>query len=95
MNANTKKTTVSLDGFHLLDVSVNEDSRTVVAELSACGEEPEFIYAEQFDAPCNYLRAAIKKAIVYIGADCDNCVSEPKRRSRNDWLKEYGTNVIM
>lgn len=84
MNDNIQKTRVELDGFHSLDVSVNEAQRTVVAELIACGEEPEFIYAEKFDSPCNYLRNAIKKAVVYIGSNKDLKVFENKKRNKDD-----------
>lgn len=68
MNNEMKSTRVNLDGVHLLDVTVNEKARTVVAEL-VVGEESTFIYAEKFDVPCNYLRTAIKKAIMYLSDD--------------------------
>jgi len=68
MSNDVKTTRVNLDGFHLLDITVNEKAKTVVAEL-IIGEETTFIYAEKFDVPCNYLRTAIKKGIVYIGAE--------------------------
>lgn len=79
MNNYTKTTRVNLDGFHSLDITVNEKAKTVVAEL-IIGEESTFIYAEKFDAPCNYLRTAIKKGIVYINGNVPelNCVSEKK-----------------
>ena len=67
MSNDLKTTRVNLDGRHSLDITVNENAQTVVAELIV-GEETTFIYAEKFDAPCNYLRTAIKKGIVYIGA---------------------------
>ncbi len=63
-----KTTRVNLDGVHSLDVTVNEQAKTVVAEL-VTGGEATFIYAEKFDAPCNYLRTAIKKAIMYLSGD--------------------------
>lgn len=66
MSNDVKTTRVNLDGVHMLDVAVNEKKRTVVAEMIV-GEETTFIYAEKFDAPCNYLRTAIKKGIVYLG----------------------------
>ena len=62
----TKKTRVDLDRRHSLDVTVNESSCTVVAEMITDGGEPTFIYAEKFDEPCNYLRTAIKKGITYL-----------------------------
>lgn len=64
-----KKTRVNLDGFHSLDISVNEENKTVIAELVVPDEVPTFIYAEKFDAPCNYLKAAIKKGVVYLDAN--------------------------
>lgn len=73
----TKKIRVNLDRRHSLDVSVNEENRTVVAELITDGGEPGFIYAEKFDVPCNYLRSAIKKGLVYIsGANTVNICNE-------------------
>lgn len=79
MNDKTKTTRVNLDGFHSLDVTVNERARTVVAELIT-GEETTFIYAEKFDVPCNYLRAAIKKGIVYLNGK----ISEANHMSENE-----------
>ena len=68
MNNNIKTTRVALDRLHSLDITVNEKTKTVVTEL-VIGEESTFIYAEKFDVPCNYIRTAIKKGIVYIGAE--------------------------
>lgn len=68
MNSNIKTTRVNLDGLHSLDITVNEQAKTVVAELIS-DEETTFIYAEKFDEPCNYLRTAIKKAIVYLNGN--------------------------
>lgn len=68
MSNDLKTTRVNLDGRYSLDITVNENAKTVVAELIV-GEEATFIYAEKFDAPCNYIRTAIKKGIVYIGAE--------------------------
>ncbi len=65
MNNDVKITRVNLDGVHSLDITVNEKAKTVVTEL-IIGEASTFIYAEKFDAPCNYLRTAIKKSIVYL-----------------------------
>lgn len=80
MNNDVKITRVNLDGLHSLCVAVNEKAKTVVAELIV-GEESTFIYAEKFDTPCNYLRSAIKKSIVYLNGDTPeaNFVSEKKR----------------
>ncbi len=69
MNKDAKKTRVNLDGLHSLDISVNEENKTVVAELIVPDEPPTLIYAEKFDAPCNYLKAAIKKGVLYLDSD--------------------------
>lgn len=73
MRNDLKTTRVNLDGVHLLDVTVNEKAKTVVAELIT-DEETTFIYAEKFDAPCNYLRTAIKKGVLYLGGGVDGFV---------------------
>ena len=80
MNNDIKTTTVNLDGIHSLEISVNEKAKTVVAELIV-GEESTFIYAEKFDSPCNYIRTAIKKGIVYLNGDTPetNYMSENKK----------------
>jgi len=69
MNKSVKKTRVNLDGLHSLDISVCEENRTVMAELIMPDEPPVLIYAEKFDTPCNYIKAAIKKGIVYLDGD--------------------------
>ena len=66
MEDKTRKTRIELDDFYSLDVSVNETKRTVIAELIVGAGEPDFIYAENFDVPCNYLRTAIKRGISFI-----------------------------
>ncbi len=68
MRNDLKTTRVNLDGVHSLDVTVSEQAKTVVAELIT-GDESTFIYAEKFDFPCNYLRTAIKKAIMYLNSE--------------------------
>lgn len=75
-----KTTRVNLDGLHSLEIAINGRAKTVVAELIV-GEETTFIYAEKFDAPCNYLRTAIKKSIVYLNGDASetNHISEKKK----------------
>ncbi len=80
MNNDVKTTRVNLDGLHSLEIAINEKAKTVVAELIV-GEEIIFIYAEKFDTPCNYLRTAIKKSIVYLNGDKPeaNYVSEKKK----------------
>lgn len=66
---NKKKIRVNLDGLHSLDISVDEENRTVVAELIIPDEIPTLIYAEKFEVPCNYLKAAIKKGVIYLNGD--------------------------
>ena len=80
MGNGIKTSRVNLDGVHSLDIKVNEKAKTVVAELIV-GDESTFIYAEKFDAPCNYLRTAIKKGIVYLneGPPETKPVSEKKK----------------
>lgn len=79
MNNDIKITRVNLDGIHSLDITINEKAKTVVAELIV-DEESTFIYAEKFDTPCNYLRTAIKKGIVYLNGDTSetNYIGENK-----------------
>lgn len=72
MSIDVKTSRVNLDGVHSLDIKVNEKAKTVVAEMIV-GDEATFIYAEKFDAPCNYLRTAIKKGIVYLGGEKQSC----------------------
>lgn len=65
MNNDLKIQRVNLDGIHFLLISVNEKAKTVTAELIS-DKDITFIYAEKFDVPCNYLRAAVKKGIAYL-----------------------------
>lgn len=85
MKESVKKTRVNLDGLHSLDISVNEESKTVIAELIVPDETPTFIYAEKFDAPCNYLKAAIKKGVVYL--DANKTGRLPSGRHDSDTVK--------
>lgn len=80
MKNDVKTTRVNLDEIHSLNITVNEKAKTVVAELVA-GGETTFIYAEKFDVPCNYLRTAIKKSIIYLNGDTPETsyVSENKK----------------
>lgn len=80
MNDDIKTTRINLDGFHILEISVNEKSKTVVADMIE-GKEKTFIYAEKFDSPCNYIRTAIKKSIVYLNGDAPepNRINELKK----------------
>lgn len=96
MEGNFKKTRVNIDGFHSLDVSVNETKRTVVAELATGDAEPVFIYAERFDSPCNYIRTAIKKGITYInGSVSEAADGDKKKRSQSELLNGCVSDVIM
>lgn len=78
-----KTTRVNLDGVHSLDVTVNEQAKTVVAVLIT-GDESTFIYAEKFDAPCNYLRTAIKKAILYLNGNAPKTESASRKTLENN-----------
>lgn len=84
MNMSVKKTRVNLDGLHSLDISVNEKNKTVIAELVVPDETPTMIYAEKFDAPCNYLKAAIKKGVVYLDG---NKKTKPTRNDYSETTK--------
>lgn len=96
MGAEIKKMRVNIDGFHLLDVTVNEAKRTVVAELAAGDAEPVFIYAERFDSPCNYIRTAIKKGIDYINlCGRESAGSPKKKRTDSELLNGSVSDVIM
>ena len=83
MSNDLKRTRVNLDRRHSLDITVNEKAKIVIAELIV-GEEATFIYAEKFDAPCNYLRTAIKKGIVYIGAEKQCCEHKQSEVQENN-----------
>ncbi len=94
----SKKTKVNLDGIHFLDVSVNEKSYVVIAELVEYNREPIFIYGEKFDEPCNYLRSAIKKGIAYLnGKDlkCGDMENNSKKYIKRNLLNGFVRNDIM
>ncbi len=76
MNKNVV-TRINLDGLHSLDVSVNESQKTVIAELVIPDEQPEMIYAEKFDYPCNYIKTAIKKGLIYLNGEEKNEYKKP------------------
>ena len=78
MSSDIRKTRVNLDGLHSLEIVINEKAKTVVAEI-IFGNDSTFIYAEKFDTPCNYLRTAIKKGIVYLNGNA----SEAEYASQN------------
>ena len=60
---------VNLDGFHSLDISIDEEKKTVITELITPDDGPVMIYAEKFDEPCNYLKKGIRRGIEFINAD--------------------------
>lgn len=63
---------IYIDSKRSLRITIDEGSRTVVAELET-SNGLEFIYAEQFSKPCNYLKTAIKRCIEYMDkSDFDN-----------------------
>ena len=76
MENSVEKTVVNLDGLHSLEISVNKENKTVIAELIVPDEPPAFIYAEKFDEPCNYMKNAIKKGIVYLRGEQQEVTSE-------------------
>lgn len=65
-NIGSIKNRVNLDGIHSLDISVNEEKKTVITELITLDGEPVMIYAEKFDKPCDYLKKGIRKGIEYL-----------------------------
>ena len=76
-----RKVRVNLDGLHSLDISVCEAKRTIVTELVLPDEPPELIYAEKFDEPCNYLKTAIKRGILYLDGRAPSESKEKIKRS--------------
>lgn len=81
MKNSVVRTLVNLDGLHSLEISVNKENRTVIAELIVPDEPPTFIYAEKFNEPCNYMKTAIKKGIVYLqGEQSDKPCKIPSGR---------------
>ncbi len=67
------KKKVFLDGYHTAVISVNEDSKTVIAELES-EDENELIYAEKFNKTCNFEKEAIKAVIAYLKNSFDGSV---------------------
>lgn len=56
---------VFLDGRHTAVIKVNENRRTVTAELET-EDGCELVYAEKFDKPCNYEKEALKSCLRYL-----------------------------
>ncbi len=82
----SEKVRVNLDGLHSLDIRVCEAKRTIVTELVLPDEPPEFIYAEKFDEPCNYLKTAIKRGILYLDGRVSPCEKQKNERREARWL---------
>lgn len=80
------KVRVNLDGMHSLDISVCEAKRTIVTELVLPDEPPELIYAEKFDEPCNYLKTAIKRGILYLDGQKSPESKEKMKRGDIPWI---------
>ncbi len=80
------KVRVNLDGLHSLDISVCEAKKTIVTELVLPDEPPELIYAEKFDEPCNYLKTAIKRGILYLDGRTSSEYKSKIKRSDHPWL---------
>ena len=59
------KKRIFLDGKHTAVISVNEERKTVVAELET-EEGTDFVYAEKFNDFSNYEKEAIKACIRYL-----------------------------
>ncbi|MBQ8762481.1 MAG: hypothetical protein IJZ07_00060 [Clostridia bacterium] len=72
------RTLVNLDGLHSLEISVDKENKTVIAHLIVPDEAPTFIYAEKFDEPCNYMKTAIKKGIVYLRGEQSSEIGRPE-----------------
>lgn len=67
------KKRVFLDGYHTAVISINEESKTVIAELES-GNEKKLIYAEKFDKICNYEKEAIKAVVAYLKSSFNSSV---------------------
>ncbi len=79
MDGSFERTLVNLDGLHSLEISVDKENKTVIAELVVPDEPPTFIYAEKFDEPCNYMKTAIKKGIVYLNGERSEAPCKPSK----------------
>lgn len=76
------RSTVNLDGYHSLDITVYEERRTVITELVVPNESPVLIYAERFSEPVDYLKRGIKAGIDYVCFEEKPAVLQKKRRGR-------------
>ncbi len=66
MTENVKRARVKLDGVHSLNISVDNEKKTVFAELESLNNESVLIYAEKLENTENCLKKAIKKGITYL-----------------------------
>lgn len=81
-----EKVRVNLDGLHSLDISICESTKTIVTELVLPDEPPELIYAEKFDEPCNYLKTAIKRGLLYLDGKVPVKIEKINPQVNNGWL---------
>lgn len=81
-----EKVRVNLDGLHSLDIRVCKTKRTIVTELVIPDEPPELIYAEKFDEPCNYLKTAIKRGILYLDGRIEPHEKPKPDKRKSPWL---------
>ncbi len=81
MENSFERTLVNLDGLHSLEISIDKENKTVIAELIVPDEPPTFIYAEKFDEPCNYMKTAIKKGIVYLRGEQSGYIPDITNRN--------------
>lgn len=80
-----EKVRVNLDGLHSLDITIREDKKTIITELVLPDEPPELIYAEKFDEPCNYLKTAIKRGLLYLDGKITVKSEKINPRVSGDW----------
>ncbi len=76
------RSTVNLDGYHFLDITVYEDRRTVITELVVPDGKPVMIYAERFNEPVDYLKRGIKAGIDYVCFEEKPEVLQKKRKGK-------------
>ncbi len=76
------RSTVNLDGYHSLDITVYEERRTVITELVVPDEQPVLIYAERFNEPVDYLKRGIKAGIDYVCFEEKPPILQKKRNGK-------------
>ncbi len=82
MEHKSVRSTVNLDGYHSLEITVCEERRTVITELVVPNEKPVLIYAERFNEPVDYLKCGIKAGIDYVCFEEKPAVLQKKRRGK-------------